>query len=140
MLVDHVRVWQNPDDERQKVGCSTPERPTKAYIKGHTEVYKLANQKAPLQVGLGPVVAFSRGVALTKSRDPSRRRAAADLACREQGGTKFVALTMPEENAWPCGMMASLASRRGGVFAPMVGAARCVGTAPRPIPLNGIRT
>jgi len=49
MLVDHVRVWQNPDDERQKVGCSTPERPTKAYIKGHTEVYKLANQKAPLQ-------------------------------------------------------------------------------------------
>ena len=39
--VDHVRVYQNMGDERQKVGCSTPERPTRRFIEENEEKYKL---------------------------------------------------------------------------------------------------
>lgn len=40
MKVDWVRVYQDPNDEKQKVGCSTPERPTKKFIEAHLEEYK----------------------------------------------------------------------------------------------------
>ena len=33
--VNYVRVYQNKQDERQKVGCSTPERPTRDYIEAN---------------------------------------------------------------------------------------------------------
>lgn len=35
-----VRVYQDPNDELQKVGCSTPERPTRKYIEAHESTYK----------------------------------------------------------------------------------------------------
>jgi hypothetical protein len=38
--INSVRVYQNPDFEEQKVGCSTPERPTRRYIEGHAKLYK----------------------------------------------------------------------------------------------------
>jgi hypothetical protein len=38
-----VRVYQNPVDEKQKVGCSTPERPTKTYIEANEGLYKTAD-------------------------------------------------------------------------------------------------
>lgn len=38
--VNWVRVYQDPDNPKQKVGCSTPERPTKTYIKAHEDMYK----------------------------------------------------------------------------------------------------
>ena len=38
-----VRVYQNSKDEKQKVGCSTPERPTKKYIEANEVLYKTAN-------------------------------------------------------------------------------------------------
>lgn len=38
--VNYVRVYQNPDWEEQKVGCSTPERPTRQYIEAHEKLYK----------------------------------------------------------------------------------------------------
>lgn len=41
--VNYVRVYQNPNNPKQKVGCSTPERPTKQYIKAHEELYKTVN-------------------------------------------------------------------------------------------------
>ena len=40
MKINYVRVYQNKNDPKQKVGCSTPERPTSQYIKGHAELYK----------------------------------------------------------------------------------------------------
>jgi len=42
MRVNYVRVYQNPNDPTQKVGCSTPERPTRQYIEAHQELYKQA--------------------------------------------------------------------------------------------------
>lgn len=38
--VNWVRVWQNPQDDAQKVGCSTPERPTKKFIEANQGLYK----------------------------------------------------------------------------------------------------
>ena len=41
--VNYIRVYQNPSDPHQKVGCSTPERPTKKYIKANQDLYKTVN-------------------------------------------------------------------------------------------------
>ena len=38
--VDWVRVYQDPNDDLQKVGCSTPERPTRRWIEAHADQYK----------------------------------------------------------------------------------------------------
>jgi Beta-glucan synthesis-associated protein SKN1/KRE6/Sbg1 len=40
MKVNWVRVYQDPNDPTQKVGCSTPERPTRRYIEAHSDLYK----------------------------------------------------------------------------------------------------
>eukprot|EP00565_Helicotheca_tamesis_P009340 CAMPEP_0185734316 /NCGR_PEP_ID=MMETSP1171-20130828/22123_1 /TAXON_ID=374046 /ORGANISM="Helicotheca tamensis, Strain CCMP826" /LENGTH=636 /DNA_ID=CAMNT_0028404277 /DNA_START=32 /DNA_END=1942 /DNA_ORIENTATION=- len=47
--VNWVRVYQDPNDEKQKVGCSTPERPTRKFIEGHKELYMRAEDTEPLQ-------------------------------------------------------------------------------------------
>ena len=41
--IDWVRVYQDPTNERHKVGCSTPERPTRRYIEAHEKQYKTAD-------------------------------------------------------------------------------------------------
>ena len=38
--IHYVRVYQNPDMPEQKIGCSTPERPTRRYIEAHEKLYK----------------------------------------------------------------------------------------------------
>ena len=47
--VNYVRVYQDKNDPAQKVGCSTPERPTRQWIEGHEDLYKLSGDKAPLK-------------------------------------------------------------------------------------------
>lgn len=37
--IDWVRVYQDRDDPKQKVGCSTRERPTKKFIDAHEKKY-----------------------------------------------------------------------------------------------------
>lgn len=54
--IDWVRVYQDPTKDEQKVGCSTPERPTRQYIEAHEDLYKTDQDDHPLksvQVGLG---------------------------------------------------------------------------------------
>ena len=41
--INWVRVYQNLNDTKQKIGCSTPERPTKKYIEAHADLYKTEN-------------------------------------------------------------------------------------------------
>ena len=41
--INWVRVYQDPNEERQKVGCSTPERPTRRFIEAHEKLYKTEN-------------------------------------------------------------------------------------------------
>jgi beta-glucan synthesis-associated protein KRE6 len=38
--INWVRVYQDPNEEAQKVGCSTPERPTRKFIEAHEKLYK----------------------------------------------------------------------------------------------------
>jgi hypothetical protein len=47
--IDWVRVYQNPNDELQKVGCSTPERPTRRWIEAHAGSYKTEQDALPLK-------------------------------------------------------------------------------------------
>ncbi len=39
MLVDYIRVYQNPLDDKQSVGCSTDRFPTAKYIEAHKDRY-----------------------------------------------------------------------------------------------------
>jgi len=39
--INWIRVYQDKNDDRQKVGCSTPERPTRTFIEAHESKYKL---------------------------------------------------------------------------------------------------
>ena len=46
--VNWVRVYQDPSNSAHKVGCSTPERPTRRFIEGHQELYKEEKDAVPL--------------------------------------------------------------------------------------------
>ena len=48
-LVEYVRVYQNPNDGLQKIGCSTPERPSSRWIEGHASNYKDELDEVPLR-------------------------------------------------------------------------------------------
>ncbi|CAM9695634.1 unnamed protein product [Chrysoparadoxa australica] len=39
-LIDWVRVYQNPNNPNEKVGCDTDTHPTAKWIEGHADVYK----------------------------------------------------------------------------------------------------
>eukprot|EP00542_Grammatophora_oceanica_P020398 CAMPEP_0194039022 /NCGR_PEP_ID=MMETSP0009_2-20130614/11211_1 /TAXON_ID=210454 /ORGANISM="Grammatophora oceanica, Strain CCMP 410" /LENGTH=561 /DNA_ID=CAMNT_0038681721 /DNA_START=332 /DNA_END=2017 /DNA_ORIENTATION=+ len=47
--IDWVRIYQDPDNEVHKVGCSTPERPTRRYIEAHEALYKTEDDLHPLR-------------------------------------------------------------------------------------------
>lgn len=47
--IDYVRVWQAVGDPRHQLGCSTEDRPTQLFIKGHKERYMEDDQTEPLQ-------------------------------------------------------------------------------------------
>lgn len=47
--INYVRVYQNKNDEKQKVGCSTPERPSRAYIEAHKHLYTTEGKPEPLE-------------------------------------------------------------------------------------------
>jgi hypothetical protein len=38
--INWVRVYQDKNDPKQKVGCSTKERPTRKFIEAHEKKYK----------------------------------------------------------------------------------------------------
>jgi len=47
--VDYVRVWQAKNEPKHQLGCSTEDRPTGLFIKGHKERYMQEGDKEPLQ-------------------------------------------------------------------------------------------
>jgi hypothetical protein len=57
--INWVRVYQNPSNSLQKVGCSTPERPTRRFIEAHADLYKRENDETPLRA-----IAEGRGVCI----------------------------------------------------------------------------
>lgn len=47
--INWIRVYQDKHDPKQKVGCSTPERPTKKYIHANVEMFKAKDDEQPLR-------------------------------------------------------------------------------------------
>lgn len=47
--INWVRVYQDKNDPKQKVGCSTPERPTRKFIEAHKEKYMQKGDVQPLK-------------------------------------------------------------------------------------------
>lgn len=58
MKVNWVRVYQDPRDPTQKVGCSTPERPTRRYIEAHADLYKQAKDVSEASVASASYFCF----------------------------------------------------------------------------------
>jgi len=82
--IDWVRVYQNPNDPNQKVGCSTPERPTRQYIKAHEQNYKNANDLQPLKVvqrGSGTCNIAASGVTAAACGGSERGRCTKGSVC-----------------------------------------------------------
>jgi len=65
--INYVRVYQNRNDPKQKVGCSTPERPTKQYIEGHEDLYKTVDDRKPLRK-----IVVGRGACSPEASIPSK--------------------------------------------------------------------
>ena len=73
--IDWVRVYQNKDDPKQKVGCSTPERPTSKYIQAHQYLYKREGDVSPLkeiQRGKGSCKSDLDGISAQSCGGPTR--------------------------------------------------------------------
>ena len=47
--IDYVRVWQAVDEPKHQLGCSTKDRPSDLFIKGHEKRYKEDGDKEPLK-------------------------------------------------------------------------------------------
>lgn len=47
--VNWIRVYQDPSNPVHKVGCSTPERPTRRFIEGHLDMYMEEKDTIPIQ-------------------------------------------------------------------------------------------
>lgn len=90
-LINYVRVYQDPTKPEQKVGCSTPERPTRRYIQAHEKLYKTDADERPLkpvQVGRGacdPRVDPKR-VSPETCGGPTRGRCTSGKACECKQG------------------------------------------------------
>jgi len=50
--VNWVRVYQDKNDPKQKVGCSTPERPTRKFIEAHAKKYKQTSDVSYFLAGM----------------------------------------------------------------------------------------
>jgi len=48
-LIDSIRVYQNPNDKNQTVGCSTPTHKSRRFIQAHKNLYMDEGDKEPLR-------------------------------------------------------------------------------------------
>lgn len=86
--VNYVRVYQDKNDPTQKVGCSTPERPTRQWIKGHEDLYKQANDVQPLkkiQNGGGVCGSNTNEGDISAKSCGGEKRGTCKISRREQG-------------------------------------------------------
>lgn len=82
--INWVRVYQDPNKEEQKVGCSTPERPTRRYIQAHEKLYKTEYDDRPLkpiQVGRGACDPRATGIAPEACGGEKRGRCTSGHIC-----------------------------------------------------------
>lgn len=89
--IDWIRVYQDPNNPTQKVGCSTPERPTRKFIQAHQAKYKTAEDLFPLhgiQQGRGACDPRATGILPETCGGTQRGRCTAGGVCEcRQGWT-----------------------------------------------------
>jgi beta-glucanase (GH16 family) len=87
--INWVRVYQDPNNPTQKVGCSTPERPTRKFIKAHQDVYKTTADTQPLksiQRGRGTCNPSATGVLPVNCGGSRRGQCTPDRGCECKSG------------------------------------------------------
>lgn len=77
-----VRVYQDPTKHKQKVGCSTPERPTKTFIEAFADRYKLESDDRPLKP-----IQRGRGECTTTTTTPMNEDDNNNFGPEQCGGT-----------------------------------------------------
>ncbi|KAL7564824.1 hypothetical protein ACA910_021080 [Epithemia clementina (nom. ined.)] len=82
--INWLRVYQDPSNPVHKVGCSTPERPTRRFIEGHAELYKEEKDAVPLlpiQRGGGVCDVSVNGTVAAACGGPTRGRCTKGRLC-----------------------------------------------------------
>mmetsp|Transcript_1013 Transcript_1013/g.1243 ORF Transcript_1013/g.1243 Transcript_1013/m.1243 type:complete len:717 (-) Transcript_1013:97-2247(-) len=77
--INYVRVYQNKNDPKQKVGCSTPERPTRKYIQAHQDLYTKKGDSSPLKPIMNGKGLCGRSTALMNSDNDTSPEACGGL-------------------------------------------------------------
>jgi len=89
LKVNYIRVYQDKSDPKQKVGCSTPERPTRKYIIANQNKFKLDTDILPLkpiQVGRGVCHPESSNSSIDRCGGPARGTCTAGFVCECKAG------------------------------------------------------
>eukprot|EP00529_Nitzschia_sp_RCC80_P015489 CAMPEP_0113467128 /NCGR_PEP_ID=MMETSP0014_2-20120614/14648_1 /TAXON_ID=2857 /ORGANISM="Nitzschia sp." /LENGTH=686 /DNA_ID=CAMNT_0000359413 /DNA_START=141 /DNA_END=2201 /DNA_ORIENTATION=- /assembly_acc=CAM_ASM_000159 len=87
--INWVRVYQDPTKDEQKVGCSTPERPTRRYIQANEKLYKTEFDERPLkpiQVGRGSCDPRATGISPESCGGSTRGRCTSGHVCECKAG------------------------------------------------------
>lgn len=87
--INWVRVYQDPTKEEQKVGCSTPERPTRRYIQANEKLYKTefdVRPLKPIQVGRGSCDPRATGISPEACGGSKRGRCTSGHVCECEVG------------------------------------------------------
>lgn len=82
--INWVRVYQDPENPVEKVGCSTPERPTRKWIEAHEGMYKTKADDHPLkgiQRGRGTCTPAVVGSSRDSCGGPKRGRCTSGREC-----------------------------------------------------------
>lgn len=86
--VNSIRVYQNKNDPKQTIGCSTPGRPTSQFIKGHPDLYKDESDEKPLkdiQQGGGACSPEATGTSLEACGGPTKGICTSNVCeCKEE--------------------------------------------------------
>jgi len=87
--INYVRVYQNKNNTKHKVGCSTPERPTSKYIEAHEELYMKKGDLRPLKEiirGTGVCKRDVGGISAESCGGPTRGLCSAARICECRSG------------------------------------------------------
>ncbi len=87
--INWVRVYQDPQNPIHKVGCSTPERPTRRFIEAREHLYKSPSDVRPLkgvQRGGGICLPSAAGVIPDACGGDERGRCTAGKVCECRAG------------------------------------------------------
>jgi hypothetical protein len=91
--INWIRVYQDKNDPKQKVGCSTKERPTRKFIKAHEKKYMLAEDVSTFALDL-----ISERISTGPAIETNSERRRTMLACSLY--KRYIAPILRRRNPW----------------------------------------